>query len=315
VLTCSDMFFGERRNLIMPDRAINMSDGWETRRRRGPGHDWCIVALGARATLTRLLIDTNHFKGNYPDTCAVEVCDAPGATIEALMSEETQWRTLLEKTKLQAHTRHYFENELQTTRSATHLKLSVYPDGGVSRLRAYGVIDQDTRMGLGVRRFDTLPPRMAEAAIRQCCGSSSWVKSMMNARPFGSAQAVFTHADIAWNACGKSDWLEAFEAHPRIGESKAAPTQSAAAAAWSRQEQAGVNVATEDVRTALAEINRAYEKRFGFIYIVCATGRTAEDMLAYAQTRINNTRDAELCNAAAEQHKITRLRLEKLLEP
>ncbi len=297
-LTCSDMFFGERRNLIMPDRALNMSDGWETRRRRGPGHDWAIVRLASRGTLSRLVIDTNHFKGNYPDTCMVEACDLADAPADALEREESLWRVLLARTKLQAHTRHYFEDALH-----------------VSRLRAYGTLDAEARRSLGVRRLDTLPPAAAEAGLRACCGSGAWVRAMLSRRPFGGAARVMSAADEAWAATRADDWMEAFRAHPRIGESKAAPTQSAAAASWSRQEQSGVATASDETRAALAEMNRAYEERFGFTYIVCATGRGADEMLAFARERMGNDRDAELRVAAGEQAKITRIRLEKLLEP
>jgi allantoicase len=138
VLAASDMHFGARDNMIMPGRAANMGDGWETRRRRGPGHDWAIVRLGARGELTRLEIDTNHFKGNYPDRASVEACDAPGAPVAAL--ESTTWREVLPQVKLAAHRRHFFSRELVWRGPVTHLRLNIFPDGGISRLRAYGTV-------------------------------------------------------------------------------------------------------------------------------------------------------------------------------
>ncbi len=315
VLACSDMFFGERRNLIMPDRALNMSDGWETRRRRGPGHDWSIVKLAGRATLSRLVIDTNHFKGNYPDTCTLEACDYAGDDLDALTRDDALWKPLLDRTKLQAHTRHYFEEALHAVGPVTHLRLCVYPDGGVSRLRVYGSLDREARLTLGVKRLDTFPPGMAAAALKACCGSTAWVEGMLARRPFKTPAAVLAAADAVWSTAGDDDVLEAFRAHPRIGEQKAAPTQSAQAAGWSRQEQSGVSTASDETRAALAEVNRAYEARFGFVYIVCATGRSADEMLQFARSRMGNERDAELRVAAGEQAKITRIRLEKLLEP
>ena len=141
VLSCSDMFFGHRHNLIMPGRATNMSDGWETKRRRGPGHDWTIIKLGRPGTLRRLEIDTAHFKGNFPDTCSLEAINAPHETEESLSDPARAWQSVLPRTKLQAHTRHFFENELQDVGRISHLRFNIYPDGGVSRLRAWGRIE------------------------------------------------------------------------------------------------------------------------------------------------------------------------------
>ena len=138
-LVCSDMFFSSMNNLIMPGRAANMGDGWETKRRRGPGYDWIILKLGATGTPKKIEVDTNHFKGNYPDTCSIEVCNAPDASTESLTSGSIQWKEILPKTKLQADTRRFFEKELQNAGVCTHLRLNIYPDGGVSRLRVWGV--------------------------------------------------------------------------------------------------------------------------------------------------------------------------------
>lgn len=126
VILASDEFFGHRQNLIMPGLAHDMSDGWETRRRRGPGHDWCIVRLGARGTITRVEIDTSFFRGNYPESCMLEGGDG------------TEWRELLPTSKLQAHTKHTFADELKDLGPVTHVRFNISPDGGVSRLRLFG---------------------------------------------------------------------------------------------------------------------------------------------------------------------------------
>jgi len=141
VLSCSDMFFGHRHNLIMPGRAANMSDGWETKRRRGPGHDWTIIKLGRPGTLRRLEIDTAHFKGNFPDTCSLEAINAPREPEDSLSDPTRAWLSVLPRTKLQAHTRHYFEKELSDAGVISHLRFNIFPDGGVSRLRAWGRIE------------------------------------------------------------------------------------------------------------------------------------------------------------------------------
>jgi allantoicase len=137
-LACSDMFFSSMNNLIMPGRAQNMGDGWETKRRRGPGYDWIILKLGLPGTIRKIEVDTNHFKGNYPDVCSIDGCAAPGASTDELTGNNVRWSEILPKTKLQADTRHLFERELSPIDNCTHIRLNIYPDGGVSRLRVWG---------------------------------------------------------------------------------------------------------------------------------------------------------------------------------
>ena len=138
VLGASDMHFGGKDNMIMPGRARNMGDGWETRRRRGPGHDWAIVRLGAAGLLTQVEIDTNHFKGNYPDRASLEGCLLPGASLDELTSSD--WAEILPLTKLRAHHRHLFAKELRRRGPFSHVRLNIFPDGGVSRLRIHGTL-------------------------------------------------------------------------------------------------------------------------------------------------------------------------------
>jgi len=139
-LVCSDMFFSSMNNLIMPGRSENMGDGWETKRRRGPGYDWIILKLGRAGTIRKIEVDTNHFKGNYPDRCSIEGCAAPDATTDRLTSHAVPWREILPQTKLQAHHRHFLAEELVELSGCTHVRLNIFPDGGVSRLRLWGTI-------------------------------------------------------------------------------------------------------------------------------------------------------------------------------
>jgi allantoicase len=141
VLACSDMFFGHRHNLIMPGRAADMSDGWETKRRRGPGYDWSVIKLARAGDIKRIEVDTSHFKGNYPDSCSLEACDARGEAVNESNLSSLSWTEILPRTKLQAHTRHFYEDEIKKTGAATHVRFNIYPDGGVSRLRIYGTIE------------------------------------------------------------------------------------------------------------------------------------------------------------------------------
>ena len=138
----SDLHYGTRGALIMPGRARNMGDGWETRRRRGPGHDWAIVRLGAPGIVSKIEIDTNHYKGNYPDSASIEGCLAANAALDALSA--ASWRTILPQTKLSAHKRHVFSGkQLQPAGAVSHVRLNIFPDGGVSRLRIHGTLAGD----------------------------------------------------------------------------------------------------------------------------------------------------------------------------
>ena len=141
VLACSDMFFGSRHNLIMPGDVTHMGDGWETKRRRGPGHDWTIIRLAARGTIRRMEVDTRHFKGNAPAACSLDACAVDDETVllQAVDADERRlWQQLLPPTALQPHARHSFENEIRSFDGATHVRFSIYPDGGVGRVRVYG---------------------------------------------------------------------------------------------------------------------------------------------------------------------------------
>jgi OHCU decarboxylase len=169
------------------------------------------------------------------------------------------------------------------------------------------------RAAVTVGALNALPEPDAGAFLSTCCGSTEWVRAMLARRPFASVDALLRAAEDVWWTLAPPDWLEAFARHPRIGERRAAAAQEERARSWAAEEQRGVERADEDVLAALAEANREYERRFGHIYIVCATGKTAPDMLALLRARLGNDAAAELRVAAGEQAKITRLRLLKLL--
>lgn len=153
-IACNDEHFGTMHNLLMPNRGINMGDGWETRRRRGPGFDWCIVKLGVPVKVERIVIDTAHFRGNYPDECAVEGCyiDEKDKLLVNVMTS-VGWRELLPKSKMQMHHEHVYESDSlrNNDQPVNYVRLIMYPDGGVSRFRVYG------RYTPMCRQNDTLP--------------------------------------------------------------------------------------------------------------------------------------------------------------
>ena len=155
--------------------------------------------------------------------------------------------------------------------------------------------------------LNALPAAAARAALTRCCGSGRWVAGMMGRRPWASAAALYADAETTWAALGHDDFLEAFAHHPRIG-ARADQTDDA----WARQEQARVGEAGGETRRALVDGNERYLRRFGYIFIVCATGKSAAEMLGLLEARLGNDPGRELAIAAGEQARITRLRLEKL---
>ena len=171
---------------------------------------------------------------------------------------------------------------------------------------------EDARRGLEL--LNTEPTAEAIVELLKCCGSKRWAKRLAGARPFSDLQQLLSESDRIWSSLEPKDWLEAFSHHPKIGEKKAANGQSLEAAAWSQEEQAGTRSAAREERQELAALNRAYEERFGFIFIVCATGKTTVEMLALLRERLGNDYETELHRAAQEQQRITHLRLRKLLE-
>ena len=297
VVSASDMFFGPRHALVMPGRAHDMGDGWETRRTRRDGPEWVIVELATEGTLRRVELDTGRFRGNAPESAALAVSASPAGP----------WHDVLARTKLLPHTRHTFDAELSPHEPARYVRMSIWPDGGVSRLRLFGTPSRAGREAWGMARLNALSPEEARAELRACCGSSTWAERMTAARPWRDLAAAKSEAARVAEGLTEPDWLEAFGAHPRIGEKKAD------ARGWSAEEQAGVGGADRATLDALADANRAYEAKHGFVYIVCATGKTAEEMLALARTRLQGDRAREVVRASEEQRAITDLRLEKLV--
>ena len=170
------------------------------------------------------------------------------------------------------------------------------------------------RLNTELEALNSLSPEQANAEFLKCCGSGTWARAMNEARPFATIAQLLVTADDVWSSLSRENWLEAFRAHPKIGEKKAAITQSEQAQKWSAQEQAGTRKAAAETKAALAEGNRKYLDRFGFIFIICASGKSADEMLASLNNRLQNDPETELVIASAEQRKITRLRLEKLIK-
>ena len=316
VVDTSDRFFGEPSNMLMPYPAANMGDGWETKRRRGPGHDWVVIRLAAEGTIRRVELDTAHFKGNYPESCSMDAAvveDVEGTvSADATSTVSAPWKPLLPRTSLAPDRVHVFESELAPALPATHVRLNIYPDGGVSRLRMVGVPTAEGRRRASLQLLNTADEHELRRVLADYCAAPGWIARMAAGRPYGSASALLHAAEKAADALGPDDWLEAFRHHPRIGERKAERAQSNLAAAASAREQSGIGDAPAGTVDELADANRAYEERFGYVFIISAEGKTAPEILTTVRARLKNDPATELKTAAAEQRRITRLRLEKL---
>jgi len=173
-------------------------------------------------------------------------------------------------------------------------------------------VTTDLQTNLG--RFNSLPAGEAESELLKCCGSKEWARLINAARPFATFDELSAKANQVWWSLTSQDWLEAFHSHPKIGEKKTAAPTSDQSKRWSEAEQAAVSSGAPETLQALADLNRKYEEKFGYIYIVCATGKSSEEMLRILRERLGNNPDEELRNAAAEQAKITQLRLKKLID-
>lgn len=313
VIASSDQFYSEPLNLLMPGRGKDMSDGWETRRRRGPGHDWAVVKLGLPGKIRRIEVDTAHFKGNFPESCSLEACHIEQEGIENAAIESATWTELLPRATLRANRRHFFR-KLPDVGAVSHIRFNIYPDGGVSRLRVFGrpLRPEDQLRGLG--RVNQLAPSELSRAFLDCCGSKAWVHQMLAQRPFADEAQLFECADRIWAQLDPKEWLRAFQHHPPIGSQRAKVKQSGVGREWSAGEQSAARKSAPETLALLAAANQAYQATFGYVFLFCAAGKSGDEILQSLRERLTNIPEIELRVAAEELRKIMRLRLEKLLK-
>lgn len=164
-----------------------------------------------------------------------------------------------------------------------------------------------------LQELNDLSPQELQEALMRCCGASHWVKQMVGKAPYGSKDQLMYFADYLWENAHEETWLEAFTHHPKIGDIDSLEKKFASTKQWAEGEQSGVQAASRQVLEALAKGNADYEDKFGYIFIVCATGKTADEMLSLLHERLPNEPEEEIWTAMGEQQKITKIRLEKLL--
>ena len=171
---------------------------------------------------------------------------------------------------------------------------------------------QYNKIIMTIAEFDHLNKEEKKKILYQCCGSATWVEKMLTIPPANDLIDLFEDAEEKWYECNEEEWKEAFSNHPKIGDLESLKKKFVSTAQWASSEQSGVNAATEKTLERLAEGNKLYEGKFGYIFIICATGRSAEEMLEDLEERLTNDPKDEIKVAAGEQNKITQLRLEKL---
>lgn len=287
----SDAHYSPPTNMLRPGEPRGMWDGWETKRRRGPGNDWVSFRLGLVGEIEEIEVDTRYFKGNSPGWVSMDVSD-----------DGKVWTSAVARVEVEADAVNVIRPDPVPT--AEYVRLDIYPDGGVARLRVLGTPTSESATRKRVDYLNSLFGQDATRFFRTACGSTRWISEMLSCRPFETARSVLEIADVNFMELETDDWLEAFGAHPRIGEKGDAVANS---------EQSAAAAAEPAVLSALARVNAEYEKLFGFTYIVYASGKSAEEMLEIAQRRLGNTRDQEVDIAAGEQRKITATRLARML--
>ena len=294
----SDAHYSSPATLVSPTEPEGMWDGWETARRRGAGWDWAIVELGLPGLIESVDVDTRHFKGNAPGWVTIDVAVGDGDWAEAC------GRTAVEPHRLN-------RIELGQPVPGDRVRLNIHPDGGVARLRVWGRPHPDTAADTRMRYVNALFRQDAAIFFETACAAPTWVEAMVAGRPYAAPESLLAAAEACFDRLDRHGWLAAFAAHPRIGEGRG--RQGEQGEALSAREQGGLAGAGARVRDELAEVNRRYEDRFGYTYIVRAEGRSPEELLTIARDRLANDAETELKEAAGQQRQITLGRLRKLL--
>jgi len=290
-LEASDTHYSLPSNLLRPTDPAGMWDGWETKRRRGPGNDWAVFRLGLPGSVEALEVDTRYFRGNAPGWVSVQV-SGDGQT----------WEEVVDRAEVKPDTVNLLT--LDHPVDAGMVRLDIHPDGGVARLRVRGRPDVEGASRLRLVYLNSLFDDEARQFFNSVCASKTWVDRMVGGRAYVDVDAVLSAATAGFDDLGEADWLEAFAGHPRIGEKGDRVAD---------REQSGTADADASVLAELAQANRAYEERHGFTYIVYASGKTALEMLEIATGRLENGRDEEIATAAREQRAITETRLRRML--
>ncbi len=318
IALASDSFFGPPGNLLLPGRGTNMGDGWETRRRRTPGSDWCVIRLGRRGLVQHLELDTHFFKGNAPQAVRIEWLDAgaeagemDSSEVKASLASESAWRTLVGRTVVSQHRRHRLVPAFG--RVVTHLRVHILPHGGVNRLRVFGEAADSAGERRALARLLEQPPAARQETLSGFGASAEFARALESRLPVVTVRELLAQAAAALASLGETDLIAAFSAHPRLGAAPVA-TDSTPHAESSRREQAALGASASELRERLSAGGEAYARKFGFPFLAFASGRGARELLELLEERLENDRPAEISNASLELARITRLRIGRWLD-
>lgn len=303
VYGATDMHYGERQNVIMPSNPRTANDGWGTRRRRESGHESCTIRLVGPGKLKAVTLDTAYFHSACPGQAALDAsCSAdPG---------EDDWFELLPPQTMIPNTEHHFQDELQENEDVLWVRLNLLPDGGMARIRVWGDLSENGYREARLLYLNSSTPSTLGTLFKQVCHSDKWVKEMVKSAPFKNQNDLLKKGARAWSKCKEKDWLEALDGHPRIGQKAKGSSLSAK---WSKGEQSAAKSPDEQVLERLAEAQQDYFEKFGFIFLICASGRGSKEILEAVKQRLPHSAAEEMQIVAEEQAKIIHLRLEKLL--
>lgn len=303
VVECSDEHYGAARNLLQP--GCSRGPGWQTRRRREPGHQWAVVRLAGPGKISSAILDTVGHHASCPARASLEAACTLG------QPEDGDWFELLPAQTMIPHTEHQFSDELQDHHEVRWVRLSLHPDGGMGRLRLWGELSTAGRSACRLAYLNACGEPELHEIFRAVCHSNKWASELSLAAPYESLADLQRKGASAWSRCREADWKESLAGHPRIGERAAGKDL---ASKWSRGEQSKAAAPDQDIKDELRARQADYEKKFGFIFLICATGRSSAEILASLNERMEQPPDRELQTVAEELAKIIHLRLEKLLE-
>ena len=289
-----------RQDLIMP----GLRGGWRTRRRRELGSEWVVLRLVGPSNISALTLDTAGLGADCPDKAWVEA-----STVSDPGDED--WFELLPPQLVLTDTEHTFQEELRPNSELLWLRLHVAPDGGMTRLRAWGSLTESGLTQARLAFLNSASKSLLATLFKQVCHSDRWSEAMSRSRPFLDLNDLLSKGEAAWAKCEEEDWKQALDGHPRIGDKAKG---NSLAAKWSKGEQSKAQKTDESVLERLREAQDQYFEKFGFIFLICASGLGSQEILAATEQRLENSPDHELKLVAREQAKITQLRLEKLLK-
>lgn len=305
VVSSSATAIGKASHLNAPDSALSGQDGWVTERRREPGCDEAAIRLAARGRIRMAVVDTHHLTDHA----------APAMSLDAATGweqpEEGDWFEILPVQRLLPDTEHIFDSGFHEHDDVRWVRLKLHPDGGVSRLRLWGEVSPGGVLESRLLYLSACGEPELHGIFMAVCHSVKFANELCDMAPFESVADLQRKGATAWSRCREKDWKESLAGHPRIGQ-KASGNDLASR--WSRGEQSKAATPDEAVKAELAARQAEYEEKFGFIFLICASGRSSGEILAALNERMEQAPERELQTVAEELAKIIHLRLEKLLE-